>query len=325
VPGAIPSYGAPIPQQPYTPPPAQKKSGAGLRVLIIAIVAIVILGGAGGGIAYFLTRPKPVISVTSDYKAGGVYAGSTSTVFHVSGQKFSGSSEITFLLDGTPVPGNPNAHSDANGNVRADLMVTNGWTVGGHTLTATDASNYTTRDGVSVTIVPQGQAHTPGPNGSPPDDMSFSLNVNIQAQDTVTGKQLAPFQETLTITGRPDPAGGTVCRQSLNSGQSQTFDGTFSTGAINYHETYIQTCSGTYKSGKLFYVETITSDQYTLSNGATCVAKTPYISQRIDGSFTNSNTISGTYSHDGTQAPCTGGGGGVVTFDPVKGTWTGTM
>jgi len=319
-PGVMPSY----PQQPFTPPPAQKKSGAGMRILIIAIVVVVILAGAGAGLVYFLTRPQPVINVTSNYKVGAVWAGSTSTVFHVSGQKFSGNSAITFLLDGTPVPGGSSAHSDANGKVQADLTVTNGWSVGSHTLTARDAGNYTTNTGIAVTIVPQGQAHTPGPNASPPDDMSFSLNVNVQAQDTKTGKQLTPFQETLMIKGQPDPAGGTVCLQSLNSGQSQTLDGTFN-GGVNYHETYIETCSGTYKSGKLSYVETITKDQYALSNGETCVTNTPYIVQRLDGSFTNSNTISGTFSSDSSQVPCTGGGGGTVTNDPTKGTWTGSV
>src|SRR6266852_4579714 len=229
-PGVMPSY----PQQPFTPPPAQKKSGAGMRILIIAIVVVVILAGAGAGLVYFLTRPQPVINVTSNYKVGVVPAGSTSTVFHVSGQKFSGNSAITFLLDGTPAPGGPSAHSDANGNVTADLTITNGWAVGSHTLTARDAGNYTTNTGIPVTIVPQGQAHTPGPNASPPDDMTFSLNVNIQAQDTKTGKQITPFLETLMIKGQPDPAGGTICRQSLNSGQSQTYDSTFNSGAINY-------------------------------------------------------------------------------------------
>src|SRR5713101_6220193 len=158
-PCVMPSY----PQQPFTPPPAQKKSGAGMRILIIVIVVVVILAGAGAGLVYFLTRPQPVINVTSNYKVGVVPAGSTSTVFHVSGQKFSGNSAITFLLDGTPAPGGPSAHSDANGNVNADLTITNGWPVGSHTLTAEDASNYKTNIGSAVTIVPQGQAHTPGP------------------------------------------------------------------------------------------------------------------------------------------------------------------
>src|SRR5256885_15000753 len=94
-PGALPSY----PQQPYMPPPTQKKSGTGMRILIIATVVVVILAGAGAGLVYFLTRPQPVINVTSNYKVGVVPAGSTSTVFHVSGQKFSGNSAITFLLD----------------------------------------------------------------------------------------------------------------------------------------------------------------------------------------------------------------------------------
>src|SRR6266567_2551211 len=64
---APPSYGS-SPQQPFTPPAAQKKSGAGMRILIIAIVVVVILAGAGAGLVYFLTRPQPVINVTSNYK-----------------------------------------------------------------------------------------------------------------------------------------------------------------------------------------------------------------------------------------------------------------
>jgi hypothetical protein len=320
VPGVVPSYVASIPQQPYTPPPAQKKPGA--RLLVIAIVAIVILGVVGGSIAYFLTRPQPVISVTSNYKVGAVPAGSTSTTFHVSGQKFSGNSAITFLLDGTPVPGNSSVQSDANGNVKADLTVTSVWVVGNHTLTARDAGNYTTRDGVSVTIVPQGQAHTPGPNGSPPDDMSFSLNVNVQAQDAVTGKQQTPLSETLMITGRPDPAGGTVCR-SADNGQPQVLTGN-SSNNTTYRETLVWTCSGTYKGGKLTYTETATSDKIDFSNGVSCVARTPYVAEHLEGTFTGNNTASGSYSSDGITADCNQGLG-AQQFDASKGSWTGTV
>lgn len=320
-PGAIPAYGAPVFQQPYTPP-VQKKSGAGLRVLVIAIVAIVILGVAGGSIAYFLTRPQPVISVTSNYKVGAVPAGSTSTAFHVSGQKFSSNSAITFLLDDAPVPGNPSVQSDANGNVEADLTVTNGWVVGNHTLTARDAGNYTTREGVTVTIVPQGQAHTPGPHGSPPDDMSFSLVANVQSEDAVTGKQQTPFSETLMITGRPDPAGGTVCR-SVDNGQPQVLTGN-SSNNVTYRETLIWMCNGTYKDGKLTYTETATSDKIDFSNGVSCVARTPYVAEQLEGTFTGNNTASGSYSTDGITADCNQGLG-AQQFDADKGTWTGTI
>src|SRR5260370_26713047 len=75
IPGAMPSY----PQQPFTPPPAQKKSGAGMKILIIAIVVVVILAGAGAGLVYFLTRPQPVINAPSNYKVGAAPRRSTAT------------------------------------------------------------------------------------------------------------------------------------------------------------------------------------------------------------------------------------------------------
>jgi FHA domain len=315
-PGAIPSY----PQQPYTPPPVQKKSGAGMRILIIAIVVIVILAGAGTALAFFLNRPQPVIIVTSSYKVGATPAGATGTVFHVSGQKFSGNSAITFLLDGKPVPGSPSAHSDADGKVQADLMVNNDWSVGSHTLTAKDASNYTTNTGIAMTVVPQGQAHTPGPNGAPPDDMSFTVHTSVQPQDAVSGKQQTPFTETLQITGNSN--GGTVCR-SVDNGQPQTLTGNSSNG-ITYRETVVWSCSGSYKGGKLTYTETASSDKIVFSNGVSCTAHTPYVAEHLDGTFTNNNTVNGPYSADGITADCTGGLG-TQQFNASKGTWSGTV
>src|SRR6266566_1300508 len=313
-------YGSPAPQQPFTPPAAQKKSGAGMRILIIAIVVVVILAGAGAGLVYFLTRPQPVINVTSNYKVGTVPAGSTSTVFHVSGQKFSGNSAITFLLDGTPVPGGSSAQSDANGNVKADLTITNGWSVGSHTLTARDAGNYTTNTGIAVTIVPQGQAHTPGPNGAPPDDMSFTVQTSVQPQDAVNGKQQTPFSEMLQIKG--DPNGGTVCRLADN-GQPQVLTGSSGNG-VTYRETVVWTCSGSYKGGKLTYTETTTSDKIDFSDGISCTIHTPYVNQHLDGTFTNNNTVSGPYTSDGITADCTGGLG-TQHGDASKGTWNGNV
>jgi hypothetical protein len=321
------SYAMPE-QQPYTPspmqsPPVQPKSSNRLKVLLIVLSIVLVLGAGGGGIAaYLLTRPQPVMSVTSNYNVGSTPAGSTGTVLHVSAHSFSGSSAITFLLDNVPVASNQNVSSDADGNVRADLAVTNAWTVGNHTLTAKDASGYATKAGVTIAIVPQGQAHTPGPYGAPPDDMSFTLNANVQAQDAGTGKQLGSATETLTVTGRPDPSGGTVCR-ALDDGQPNTDTGNAGNG-ITYRETYVLSCSGTYKGGKLSYIETATSDKVVFSNGLSCVARTPFVYEHLEGAFTNQTTISGTFSSDSITVDCNQGISTQQT-NARKGSWTAQL
>lgn len=298
--------------------PSQRKPGGATKMLLIILVVILV---AGGGVAvYLLTRPQPVISLTSEYHFGSTAAGSTGTVFHLSGQRFSSNSAISFLLDGTPAPGGLSVHSDAGGNFKMNLIVTDGWTVGTHTLTAKDASKHVTKMGIRVQIVPQGQAHTPGPHGAPADDMLFSLNISIQAQDGRTGQQLTPSQQILTIKGQRDPVGGTVC-QSLDNGQTQTFNGTLNGGRVTYRETYTQTCSGTYKGGKLAYIQTVTSDQYTLADGASCMPKTPYMYEQLIGTFTALNTVSGVYSLDAITASCSNGNS--LTFGAAKGIWTG--
>jgi len=318
----VPNYGSPVLQQPYTPPPVQKKSGSQLRVLFIILAVILVLGAGGGGIAaYFLTRPQPVITMISDFKVGSTLAGSTGTVLHVSGHQFSGTSIITFLLDGVPVPGNTSASSDADGNLKIDLTVTDGWALGSHILTAKDASNYATKSGVTLVIVPQGQAHTPGPNGAPPDDSSFTLNANLQVQDAVTGQQLGTVTDSLTISGKPDPAGGTVC-QSVDDGQPHTSTGSTSSG-LTYRETFVWSCSGSYKGGKLSYTEMATSDTVVFSNGVSCVTQ-PYVYQHIEGTFSSRNTITGILSTDSITANCNQGLG-IQHSDARKGSWTGQM
>ncbi|MBV9228437.1 MAG: hypothetical protein JOZ18_03915, partial [Chloroflexi bacterium] len=274
---------------------------------------------AGGGVYAFrlVNRPQPVMSVTSNYKVGTTQAGSTSTTLQVSGHKFSGNSAITFLLDGTPVPGNQPAHSDADGNVTTTLTITSAWSVGNHTLTAKDADDDTTKVGSPITIVPQGQAHTPGPNGAPPDDASGTINITLRingATQTETG--------ALIITGKPDPAGGTVC-QATDDGQPHLTTGT-SAGGISYHESASWTCSGTYKGGKLAYTRTATSDKIDFVNGLSCVARVPYISAHIEGTFSNATTISGTYYDDSITADCNNGAG-VQHTSSHTGTWTGQI
>ena len=211
-PAVQPSYGqpptaAPLPSSPL--PPRQQKPGRGLIIALIAVVVCVVLGAVTGAFLLLQPHPQPVINVSSDYKVAATPAGASGTILHVSGQQFSSNAAVTFLLDGIPVPGNGSAQSDANGIVRMDLTVTEGWVVGKHLLTARDANNFTTQAGVAVVIVPQGQAHTPGPNGAPADDLSFSLKVIIQRQIASTGEQLRAWNQTLIISSRPDPAGGT--------------------------------------------------------------------------------------------------------------------
>jgi hypothetical protein len=329
-PQPYPPPGAPVPA-PYPPPtyppdrvPSPKPGGRS-RILLIVLAIIIVLGAGcfGFGIYHFLTLPQPVISVISKYHVGQTPAGSTSTTFHVSGQNFTANSAITFLLDGATAPGSVTAQSDAKGNVQADLTVTNGWIVGDHTLTARDANSNTTKSGIPVTIVPPGEASTPGPNGAPPNDMKFTINISIQATDTTTKKAFSPFSQTLVVTGQPDPAGGTVC-QSRDNGQPQNIPGTINNSSTTYTEVIVYQCTGTYKGGQLSYTETTTSDKYTLSDGGICTANTPYVVERLTGTFTAPTAISGSYSSDSIRAPCTGSSSlSSLSSDPFTGNWSG--
>ena len=307
----------PTRRQPSSPLPTQNKLGSGPKVLMIVLVFLLILAGLS---AYFLKRPQPMISVTSDYHVGSLPAGATNTILHVSGQKFSADSPITFLLDGVLVPGNTSAHSDTNGNVRIALIVTDGWSIGKHALTASDASNASNQN--NVVIVPQGQAHTPGPNGAPPDDMSFSLHTNIQVANAVTGLQVGVLTDTLTIMGHRDPLGGTVC-QSTDNGQPQLQTGNTSSG-VSYRETVTWSCSGSYKGGKLSYNETATSDKIDFSNGVSCIAHMPYVAEHLEGTFSDHTTMSGTFSGDSVTADCNQGLG-TEHIAARKGIWTGQI
>jgi hypothetical protein len=271
--------------------------------------------------------PRPVIEVQSHYQQGGVPAGSTTTSLHVSGKWFSYRSSITFLLDGKPAPGSGGTQSDAQGRVEADLTVTGDWGVGNHTLTAKDDQGYVTRRGAALAIVTQGEAGTPGPNGAPADDASFTLVVTIQTQDPLTGAPQS-MQETLVITGQADPAGGTVCQARDNSQPfTQTgnvLDASGMPTGVTYQETLTATCSGSYKGGQLTYTETATSDQYVLSNGFTCQASTPYTLQTLSGSFSSATTSSGSWSTSGYTMTCAQDQS--VTQHPAQqGSWSGAI
>ena len=298
-----------------------------VKLVIIAVTAIVVLGAGGVGLAaYLLTRPQPVISVASDFKAGTTLAGATGTVLHISGQKFSASSPITFLLDGVPAPGNQSVNSDANGNIKVDLAITAGWLLGHHTLTARDTSNTTTKSGVEVVIVPQGEAHTPGPFGASPDDTSFRANADIHYN--VQAKQLT-LQETEVVTGHPDPNGGTVC-QAEDDGQPHTYSGvTLDTGSP-YQQTATFSCTGTYKGGKLTLTETLLSDTvvFTSSNpSTTCTLNAPHVDEQLSGGYTEQHQFSGTvtFPEIPTSAfPCNRPNSSFFYYGG-QGTWTGQI
>jgi len=316
-----------MPPQPYESTstqsqPSQPKSNKWLKVLLLGLAIILVLGAIGGGITtYMLTRPKPVMTVTSDFLVGLTPAGSTGTVLHISAHNFSGSSAIIFLLDNQPIASNQHITSDTNGNVKADLAITSGWAVGNHILTAKDASGYTTKVGKPVAIVEQGQAQTPGPNGAPSDDTSFSLVVTVRFQDAGTGKQMDPFSETLVITEKPDSSGGTVC-QSYDDGKPNSISQTADNG-VPIQITAVFSCSGTYKEGQLSYIETATSLKISSTNGVSCVARTPFVYQKLVGSFINHSIINGTASGDSVTFDCSLGIN--TQLNARKGSWTGQL
>lgn len=308
-----------FPQQPGMQP-ARKKMSGGMKALLIIVVVLVVLGIAGGAIAgYALTRPQPVIAVTSQYKVGSNYAGSTSTSFSIKGQKFTGSSAITFLLDGTTVPGSKTVQSDKDGNVTTTLNVTDAWTVGSHTLTAKDADGYTTKTGVAINVVAQGQANTPGPNGAPSDSSSYILRVTVQDPNSSSSN----INELLSVTGKPDPDGGTICDPLVDNGVAHTVSGK-STNGVSYKETIALTCSGTYKAGKVTYDEKATKDSIVFSNGLNCTVQTPYTFQHLDGTFSSATAASGNFSRDSVTVNCDHGVG-LQQLNGRQGTWTGQV
>lgn len=306
---------------------ATKVAGAsGVKTIIIVVVTVVVVAAGGiGAAAYFLNRPQPLISITSSYKVGSTLAGSNGTILHINGQKFSGNSAITFLLDGNPAPGNPSAHSDSNGNFSADVKITGAWSVGTHTLAARDASNYSTKNSVSVTIVQPGVAHTPGPNGAPPDDATFT--ISISAKGTYTSSQPFTRNETLRITGRPDPAGGTVC-QDGDTGQQFSSSGVTLDTHIAFTETYSFSCKGSYKGGKVSYTETLVTNVITYtSTGVSCTLIAPQMNQQVTGSYTSQNTFTGTLVYGHTPQSdfhCTNPNS-YFFYIGGNATWTGTV
>lgn len=301
-------------------PPVLVKPRRGRKVaLILLAVALAVILGTGGSLAYILTRPKPVIQVKSDYQVDSTLVGSTGTSFRISGQDFSGNANILFLLDSQPAPGARMGVSDGKGNFQTDLEVTPDWKVGSHMLTAKDDKDYITKTAIPVKIVEQGVAGTPGPNGSPADNASFSLTVAVSA--TYSNGTPRNVQWPLNITGNPDPAGGKVCAPD-DDGQPRTYKKSFGS-SDPYTETLTLTCTGTYQHGHLTYVETVLSDVYKLSGGVRCASTQPQAVVSIEGDFSSPTQISGTYKRVYTQIDCSDGS--YIYWMSATGTWEGSF
>lgn len=330
-----PTFGSPSPAPIFTQQAASSASsaapwiaGSAAKVIIaVVIVGIIVLGGIGAYALSRANRPQTTIGVTSAYKVGATPAGSTGTVFQLTGQQFSNSSAISILLDGNTLPGKQKVLSSTTGSFRATLVVTDAWSLGQHLLSARDARNTSPKNAVPIIIVRQGQANTPGLDGAPPDDASFTLNININGQDA-SGNQFTN-QATLNITGHPDPTGGTVCRPRDN-GQTQTYTSTTVDTGETYKETYTLSCSGTYKDGKITFAETFKSDVVVFTGfnpPTTCTLKSSHLDEQLTGSYTGQHTFTGTINYPEiprTDYACNSPNS-YFFFYAGHGTWTGKI
>lgn len=241
--------------------------------------------------------PAPMLQLISQYNQSGTPAGSTGTSLQVSGQQFTPGSQVVFLLDGRTFSSLGSVTSDASGSFSRSVTLDSSWAVGSHTLTAKDARNYVTHQSYPLAIVQQGDADTPGPNGSPANDSSFSLSLT----ETISGQS---YLTLLDVTGHPDPAGGTVCGP-LDDGQPHSYSGSTSDGT-SYTVKLTQKCSGTYKYGHLTYTETMVSEQIVFPGLGTCTAATPYVAEKITGSYVSGGIFKGTVHSGSYTMNCAG-------------------
>jgi len=299
--------------------------------VLVLIAAIVVAGGAVGGLIYLLARPQPVIAVHSLYSAGGTPAGSGGTSLQFSGQHFASQSALSFLLDSHNAPGSPSVSSDSQGSISVNLPVTDAWPQGRHLLSARDAAGNSPQVGVTIEVVAQGAAHTPGPSGAPPDDASFQVSIQFQGTYSQGG---GPFSgsDTEIISGRPDPAGGRVCQPQDNGLPHQYTSHTLDTN-LPETQALVYSCSGTYQGGKLTLSETLLADTVQLTDqGAqiTCHLLHPRVDEQLTGTYIAQRKFSGTLTYPGiprSNFSCTSGPFSSFYFFLYSGsgTWTGTI
>ncbi len=307
------------------PPRRSWLATAGGRVVLsLLIVALLIAGGLGAYALYLLTRPQPVISLSSPYHVGTLPAGAQGTTLHVIGAQFAASSSVRFLLDSHPLAG-ITTQSDSQGKIASDLPITAAWNLGRHTISAVDAANDMSRNAQPVIIVQPGEAGTPGPNGAPPDSASFHILATLQGKYLASGQSFTQ-QVTLVVSGHPDPAGGSVCGAN-DSGRPRTLSGTTFDTNTRYRETQTITCQGSYRTGKLDYTRIAQQDQIVfLSTGpaTTCKAPGPYTLLHLTGSFTSGTLISGRFSSPRVSFTCDQAGAYFYVSDS-QGTWSGYL
>jgi hypothetical protein len=313
----------------YPPQPARARNTTKTLALVALSVGIIAAIIGTGVFVYAATRPNPVLTLTSAYHVNGIPAGASSTTFSVHGQHFSSNEAITFILDGQQLFGIAPVESDGNGAFTVALPIGKDWTLGKHILTASDADHYLTKQDVQVLIVTAGQASTPGPNGAPSDNSSFKISTSFSGTVLETGNP-DTSSETITVTGNPDPAGGSVCGEN-EGGLPFVTHSTFSEGNLAgtaYKETFVETCSGTYRGGKLEENVTVTSQylSYTdsSSNDVICSPSVPYVYEQIQGTFSSTTVISGTYNIASARLTCTSA---FETFTQYAeaGSWNGTV
>jgi hypothetical protein len=297
----------------------------------VLLAAIVVVGGAAGALLYVLARPQPMIVLRSSYHVGNTLAGSSGTSLQFAGQHFSGNSAMTFLLDNANAPGAPTVSSDAQGNVSAQLPITAAWPAGQHQLNARDAGGNSPQAGVTIQVVAQGQAHTPGPQGAPPDDASFQVSIQFQGAYAQGGGQFSG-SDTEIVSGQPDPTGGHVCQPQDNGQPHQYTSHTLDTG-LPETQTAVYSCSGTYRAGTLNLTETLLSDTVQLTDqGAqiTCHLLHPGVDEQLTGTYSAQGRFSGTLRYPGiprSNFSCTSGPFASFYFFLYSGsgTWTGTV
>lgn len=300
----------------------KKGSSIGQRWVIIAVIAAVVLGTLGVLVPHLLPH-HPTMSVGSPYNAQGMPVGASGTTLQVQGQGFSANSPIKFQLDSAPLQ-TQQTQSDSNGNVTVELAVTSAWGIGRHTLAAIDGSNVATK-GIEIEIVQPGQSNTPGPNGAPSNDASFTIQLTIQGRSFTEDPDL-PQTYTLIVTGHPDPEGGTVCA-SRDGGTPITAPGTSVNSDVTYTKIATYSCSGTYKDGMISYAETIQTQTVNYSDGFSCSLTRPQPLLQITGSYTNDHNFSGSVTeiafNDPSLYTCNTAGSAFNAAD--SGTWTGTV
>lgn len=183
--------------------------------------------------------------------------------------------------------------------------------------------------GTVIFFYPTVQAHIPGPNGAPSDSSSFKISVVFTGTDLATGDPNTS-SATITVTGNPDTASGSVCGQHQDGLPFVTHN-TFGAGSLAgtpYTETLVATCTGTYKGGKLEEDITATSHYLSYTNPSTynpmvCSAPVPYVAGHIQGIFGTATEISGNYSFAGTKFSCS-----LLVSIPQyaeAGTWNGSV